>query len=694
MIDLNLYRCRIGIFYNSKRRSSHKISITGNRVPDFGFVDVLLLQLTLYIYLYFNLCVLGVIIGMLCECRFKSFPLNRYQSITNLEFAHSFHSHVKLFSVILVYYLWKRNLHTFLLAGSPSKFLRRIRFHSLFTTRKCNSDSSFLQFCARTVKILINGSLLWTFLLNSMLIVIVNPSLLNPGPTRFLKVMSFNAHGLLPFSQLDNNNPTLDITKIFELQYYISDQNPDILMLNETWLKKSVSDSEVIPMNDYKVFRLDRSYQTHPPDPSNPNKFRRNGGGVLIAVRRDLDVVSTKLEFKCAAEILGITLKFGDGKKIILCSFYRVGTLGARNHTEFLEFIRKARSRRGVTGIVLAGDFNMPHINWEDFSSTEAVDQLFLDSFSNLGLEQLVNDPTHTKGNILDLLLTDRPQLVSDLNVSDSNLPCKSDHFAVSFIIKSKVDRIRTVKREALNFKKANWSALNSDLGAVNWEHILTGDIETAWATFKETLECSIERHIPKIKIGGKPQPPWFDAEIHQACRRKERLHSVYKGTTDPSLRAQRYFKFSNSRSEFKNLVTSKLSTSFEDNDDPNKITKKFWSYVKATSNNTRIPELVHLDGVYKNASLDQANLFNTFFYQEFSNPSRYDIPIESDNHALDIDFSTYRISSILSKLNPSKAIGPDKIHSSVLKNCSAPISIALKILFNKSYNSGSLLRE
>ena len=35
-----------------------------------------------------------------------------------------------------------------------------------------------------------------------------------------------------------------------------------------------------------------------------------------MAVRRDLDIESTKLEFQCAGEILGITLKFNDGKKI------------------------------------------------------------------------------------------------------------------------------------------------------------------------------------------------------------------------------------------------------------------------------------------------------------------------------------------------------------------------------------------
>ncbi|MCP4456951.1 MAG: reverse transcriptase family protein, partial [Cytophagales bacterium] len=225
---------------------------------------------------------------------------------------------------------------------------------------------------------------------------------------------------------------------------------------------------------------------------------------------------------------------------------------------------------------------------------------------------------------------------------------------------------------------------------------ILSGDVETAWLSFKDKLSSCADQHIPKIRIGGKTQPPWFDAEIHHACRKKERLHSAYKGETDPKQRAKKYFEFSNSRSNFKHRVTEKLSTSFDDVDDSNLITKKFWSYVKATSSNTRIPELVHLDNIYKNTPVDQSRLFNTFFYQQFSEPSHYDINIEYSptNDEFGIEFSPTRICGILSKLNANKAIGPDKIHGRILKNCAAPISFALSILFNKSYNSGHIPSE
>ena len=49
-------------------------------------------------------------------------------------------------------------------------------------------------------------------------------------------------------------------------------------------------------MDVYKVSRLDKSAKTHPIDPNNPNKFRKNGGGVLIAIRRDMDRILSLLD--------------------------------------------------------------------------------------------------------------------------------------------------------------------------------------------------------------------------------------------------------------------------------------------------------------------------------------------------------------------------------------------------------------
>ena len=72
------------------------------------------------------------------------------------------------------------------------------------------------------------------------------------------------------------------------------------------------------------------------------------------------------------------------------------------------------------------------------------------------------------------------------------------------------------------------------------------------------------------------------------------------------------------------------MGQSFEDKEDSGLITKKFWSYAKATANTTRIPELVHLDNSFQSNPPDQAHLFNFHFYNQFSESSMYDIDIDN----------------------------------------------------------------
>ena len=72
----------------------------------------------------------------------------------------------------------------------------------------------------------------------------MNPSLLNPGLLQYLKVAAINCQGLIPFKELSSDHPSLDITyKMAELNSYLATHNPDILMRNETWLKKSIKKS-------------------------------------------------------------------------------------------------------------------------------------------------------------------------------------------------------------------------------------------------------------------------------------------------------------------------------------------------------------------------------------------------------------------------------------------------------------------
>ena len=525
----------------------------------------------------------------------------------------------------------------------------------------------------------------------------MNPSILNPGPCN-LTVYFQNVHGLIPFSNLHGDHLNLDHTKILDLNAFLAQHKPDVVMLNETWLKTTIRDNEVIHCKNYKIFRSDRSAATHPPDPNNDARYRKNGGGVMIAVRSDLSVTSKKLKLNDGAEMSAVELTLDNKSKLIFCTCYRVGTLGLTNHNVIAENIRSLFLKyKKNAKIFVAGDFNLSSVHWpleDDYPITNPTEKCHVETFSELGLVQSINKPTHIKGNTLDLLLSSHinVQCIQNIDVCEHNFVCKSDHFPIKFEITTKVKRKHATKRKCFNFKRAKWDALNADLRNTNWNAILNcTEPEFAWVKFKAKLFDLIDIHIPTITCRSEFNPPWFDSDLYNLCRKKERLRSKFKkskGDNDG-------LKFSQARRDFKKLAAQKMRDNLSDEDDTAFITKKFWSHVKATSNSHRIPESMYFKNQIRSDAGHKANLFNTFFSEQFSDASHYDIPIDfhSDSN-FDISFCHRKIRKLLSKINSNKAQGPDGIHGKILKNCAVGLAYPLSLLFTLSYNTGYLPRE
>ena len=124
--------------------------------------------------------------------------------------------------------------------------------------------------------------------------------------------------------------------------------------------------------------------------------------------------------------------------------------------------------------------------------------------------------------------------------------------------------------------------------------------------------------------------------------------------------------------------------------EDNNVISKRLWRYVKSTSNSYRIPETLSLDSTTSSDTSVQANLFNQYFYSQFSNESNYNIDMNFENdNDFSISFSTSRVQNQLKNLNVNKACGPDQIPGIVLKRCSKTLAEPLSIIFNTIYNTG-----
>ena len=198
------------------------------------------------------------------------------------------------------------------------------------------------------------------------------------------------------------------VNKVSSLFFILNSFEFDIFLVFETWLTDDILDCEISPPN-YDVFRRDR-----------PTR----GGGVAIFVKSSLcgRVLPLLDGFEC------ISVQLSTVKLVFSCNYIppspSLETL--RSFFSYIDHLPSSYSH------FICGDFNMPDINWD--SLTSASNSLEHDSFCevifNNHLHQLIKEPTHIKGNILDLVLTDSPELIDNLCVH--NCTYSSDHFLIS----------------------------------------------------------------------------------------------------------------------------------------------------------------------------------------------------------------------------------------------------------------------
>ena len=233
MIDLELYRCRVGLFsgggVRGKVKSFHQdfsvFSPYCNKSTKFysfdrntGYVNENIvhcqkhfihktLLILFYLYLLSTFVLVSSSIILSASFQTRSMPSSILQSVN---FVHGLPvyiswsmSHISVTHIKVAYFY-------FMFYAIPRAYFRSKPGFSIFYSRKCS----------RATRI-ISNLILSILVLNFLLIGIVNPSLLNPGPDN-LKVYYQNVQGLLPFKELDKAQPNLIETKIFEINSYVN----------------------------------------------------------------------------------------------------------------------------------------------------------------------------------------------------------------------------------------------------------------------------------------------------------------------------------------------------------------------------------------------------------------------------------------------------------------------------------------
>jgi hypothetical protein len=472
--------------------------------------------------------------------------------------------------------------------------------------------------------------------------------------------------------------------KLREFQELLAITNPDILGVSETWLTSNITDQKIDPTNRYLIHRKDRHEQ--------------RGGGVMCLVnknikseRRDKYEVNTNEH----NEILVVEIEPAPKNKFAIITAYR------SQQDPYARFLSNLENTiyncviNNLTKILLIGDFNYSKITWNPARDNKLPLHCreFIQVINSYGLKQLNKHPSRPlNDNILDLVLTNFPDKISKIYANLFHY--SSDHFLLHFDFYTSIEKINSPSRTVYNFKRANYNQLKIDINNNNLtdkitQENLTDNKLTAWLT---TLKDLINQHIPKITLKKEHSAPWIDLEVIKLIRKKD--SALRHAKKKDSLTA--WDKFHRLRNRLKNLISHKHKTYLLDIcEHIGTAPKRFWSYIKANSKSRGLPSFLYNSNRDKvDNFIGMANIFNNFFQSIFSNNNNLPLPdinLYEDNNLRDIVLTEDEVHKELTKLNPSKAQGPDNLPTQVLKECAQELTPSITTLFNSTLENGTV---
>ena len=178
---------------------------------------------------------------------------------------------------------------------------------------------------------------------------------------------------------------------------FLTDIHSDIVCLQETWLNKHDKSILAEIKNDYN-FEILKAFR----------HTKTNGGGLLVLYKSNMKAKKILLKDHIkfiTFELLMCELTCFKCDKFIIVNIYRLPYSSKHKVTPkmFLEeFEILVESLISTSSkFVLVGDFNLHVNNPADYYVSE-----FLQLLSTYNLTQLTKQPTHVKGNCLDLVIT------------------------------------------------------------------------------------------------------------------------------------------------------------------------------------------------------------------------------------------------------------------------------------------------
>lgn len=467
------------------------------------------------------------------------------------------------------------------------------------------------------------------------------------------------------------------LSKLPDLEATAHNFKPDIILITESWCNKTISDNvlKVIGYDLISDLRKDRTDTTN-----------GIGGGILVYAKNGLAVLSIDnlSDFNQYAHFK-ISTSLCDMNIFLI---YRPPSSSKANNEMLCNLIKNAPKDS-----LIIGDINFPKIDWNNLTS-DTFSSDFLNSCIDNNFSQYVDFPTHSKNNILDLVLCNNDCVLNAENLGPLS---NSDH--VMILIRTCFDFVSTNNNDVkLNWSRANYSELKDEIANVDWPNLLSNDdVNLNWANFKQKLNTVIYKHVPLITTtSDNSKPIWMNNYIKRMLRKKSRLYKKMKLTKSESDTKNYKDAEKVTKKAIRNAKKKVEVRISKQNGNEGK--NSFNKYVKSRlGKQTGIGPLLDEHNTVTSDGKKMADILNEHFSSVFSKDNVnvnniedlvFDSPIE------DLIITKQDIEDKIDKLKPGKAPGPDGISTTLLIKLKFVISIPLQILFQESLSKGCVPTE
>ena len=350
------------------------------------------------------------------------------------------------------------------------------------------------------------------------------------------------------------------------------------------------------------------------------------------------------------------------------------------------------------TDTIIVGDFNLPDIQWDTLSSASSSSNAFCDFVFDNSLTQLIDQPTHIKGNILDLILCNSCDCVTNIILASDNNWISSDHFAVTFHLSQLIHPTpTTTPKYVFDFPKANYNGILSYLFDFDYSSCLhSQDVDSIWDIIKNSIYTAMNTFIPKVRLRRHQFPCWYTPELRHLskCLQSSKKRFSKHPTTHLHLKINNLeLEYRNKILQAKSSYESHLVHSFAGSHNA-----RIYDYIRSLSKKSTIPSTVSLDNCSATLDSGKAELFNTFFHSvftrsSFSLPNMSSLPLPS-SCICSLTFSDTEVFEAISSLDPTKSSGCDGIGPKLLKHCALALYEPLHHLFSVSLSKHSIPYE